>query len=261
MRFIGISIFILLSNFSIGQTSWFRHLPGWQARNSLVKGDTILTCGMDNVTKSWGTKLSTFIYWNSMEGDSIDFLKINLDTLENDSFRSTVISYNYTSSLPSESGSQHFLRLGYGNKKSRAFIINFDKFFGNKFNLKEYTKDTFSTFINNIISYSKGNILFIPYYIVEKPLQREFSTMIIKERNGIKTKIYETSYSPSIKYETTCHIKNAKSDKSFFFIKRQMWDYAGAPRMWADYIMSRPKKILQFLFIYPEISLQFILVL
>ncbi|MCC6721175.1 MAG: hypothetical protein IT243_03170 [Bacteroidia bacterium] len=85
--------------------------------------------------------------------------------------------------------------------------------------------------------------------------------MIIKERNGIKTKIYETSYSPSIKYETTCHIKNAKSDKSFFFIKRQMWDYAGAPRMWADYIMSRPKKILQFLFIYPEISLQFILVL
>ena len=146
----------------------------------------------------------------------------------------------------------HFIGLNYGRKKERAFLVTFKNFFSKKYVLEEYSKDTFSSYINNLIPLSALNIVFSPYAIIEKPLHVEFSTVIFKEHNGTRVKINEISNSSSYKYETTCHIKNTKSDKSFFFIKRQMWDYAGAPRMWADYIIKMDTNGNQLWQCYPN---------
>lgn len=238
LRYIFFILGAIASLSSISQTTWFKHLPGWQARNSLSKGDTILTCGMDALSKSFGNKIETFLYWNSINGDSMNFFKINLDTIEQDSTRSSVISYNYTSSIINNFETYHFVNLRYGNKKGRAFIFNLKNFYDSKYFLSEYTIDTFTTAINNLIYLGNLRVLFVPYFIVEKPLERTANTVIYKEKNNKKTLIHEIKNSSSLKYETTCHIKDNTSSKTFFFIMREMWDYAGAPRQWESYIIK-----------------------
>lgn len=238
MRFIVISIFISLSNFSIGQTSWFKHLSGWRAKSTLAKGDTLLTCGMNSEIKSFGKKYGTFLFWNTAKGDSLDHFRINLDTLENDTTRSSPISYDYYSSILNNESPAHFINLSYGQKKERAFLLKFNNFYSHDFNLEEFTKDTFNTFIHNVILLDYTDIIFLPYVILEKQLERTLNTIIYKETKGKRVKIKEIVNYPLLKYETTCHIKNSKSNASFFFKMREMWDYAGAPRMWADYIIK-----------------------
>jgi hypothetical protein len=238
MRAILLWVWLFSFATSYGQNAWFKHLPGWRAKSTIVINDTLLTCGMNSWDDKFGHKLGTFLTWNSIKGDSIDYYKISLDSLEKDSSRSTTISYKYASSVLIGERPSFFLALSYGDKKERAFLFTLDKFHTNNYELKEYTIDTFNTYINNLVYNPSCNILFIPYVLYTKPLETEVNTVIYRERNGIRVKINEINNSSSYKYETTCHIKNTKSDKSFFFIKRQMWDYAGAPRMWADYIIK-----------------------
>ncbi|NUM31871.1 MAG: T9SS type A sorting domain-containing protein [Bacteroidetes bacterium] len=237
---------------SFGQNAWFKHLPGWRAKSTIVINDTLLTCGMNSWDDKFGHKLGTFLTWNSIKGDSVDYYKINLDSLEMDSSRSTTISYKYASSVLIGVRPSFFLGLSYGDKKERAFLFTLDKFHTNNYKLKEHTVDTFNTYINNLVYNPSCNILFLPYVLYTKPLETEVNTVIYRERDGIRVKINEINNSSSYKYETNCHIKNTKSDKSFFFIKRQMWDYAGAPRMWADYIIKMDTNGNQLWQCYPN---------
>ncbi len=238
MRFIGISIFILLSNISIGQTSWFKHLPGWQARTTLAKGDTLVTCGQSVSKMPTYSKYEVFLFWSKLNIDSLNFFKISLDSLESDSAQSTTISYNYNSSVDLGGRWGHFIGLNYGKKKERAFVLLFKNFYSKEFKLEEYTKDTFSTYVNNIVCLPKVDIIFSPYAPIEEPLHFELNTIIYKQTNINRIKIKEIKNTSSEKYETTCHIKDNTSSKSFFFIMRKMWDYAGAPRQWENYIIK-----------------------
>jgi hypothetical protein len=238
MRFTIICILLLSSNLCVSQNVWFKHLPGWHARNTMTFNDTILTCGMDLTVKNFGNKIETFLYWSTINGDSLGLKKIKLDSIENDETRSSVISYNYSSSVKINNTTQHFVNLRYGGKKSRAFLISLNKFIDSTYSLYEYTVDTFTTCINNKLFLDKLSVFFVPYFIVDKPLERTANTLIYKERNNKRVPIHEIKNSSSIKYETTCHLNNKKSNSTFFYILRYMTDYAGAPRLWQDYIIK-----------------------
>lgn len=227
-----------LNLISFGQNIWFKHIDGWQARTSLIKGDTILTCGQDYTTLSGKDKYGVFLTWLNMKGDILGHFKINLDSLEKDDSQSTTISYNYNSSVDCENEWKHLIGLNYGKKKQRAFVLTFDTFLSNKFSLEEYTIDTFSTYINNIIPFQNHKIEFVPYAVIQNPQEVILNTVIYKVTNGNRIKIHEIINTASLKYETRNHLRDNISNNTFFFIKKQMTDYAGSPRLWNDYIVK-----------------------
>lgn len=228
-----VSLCLVFSSICYGQESWFKHLQGWQARNSIIQGDTILTCGMDYKEKSFGKKYDFNLYWTKLNGDSLGILKINLDSIESDSFRSTTISYNFNSLAFNEGKWYYFLNLSYGAKKSRAFLLTFDKFFSEKFKIKEYQADTFPTFINNLIFINKSKIIITPYLVTKSHIESYLNTKIFKENNDVKSELIEFTSRDGLRFETYSHVPNKVDRSSFIFILNENYNNS-----WQNYIVN-----------------------
>ncbi len=229
---------ILYSSFSHGQSGWFKHIPGFHARSSLVKGDTILTTGMTAKLKSFGYKFNVFLSWNKVKGDSLRYSLINLDTLEMDSTRNTLLSSNIYGSSLNNDGAIQFLRLSDGNKKTRTFLLTQDHFSSNDYKIVEFTLDTFILYIDNVLCNPNGNIYFIRYVTVNKPQETKVNTVIMREWGTGNLKLKEYESPDAVGYDLSNHTANSHSNNSFFFKFRRMWDFRGGPEQWEDYIIK-----------------------
>lgn len=234
MRLVSLLVILLVYSSACCQMAWFKHLPGFQARTSLIKEDTILTIGMDAVYKSFGYKYNEFVMSNTLKGDSINNFTINLDTIEHDTTRSSLISYNYNAALKNKEGLQLFVRLSEGLKKDRSFLLSFDNFLTNKFILEEFKVDTFTTLINDVIYSPLGNIYFIKYYYFESNTESISNTIIYKNRNGVRIKIKEYYAYSTEKHVTSIHLKDNNSDNLFFFNLKKIQ----GTEQWEEFIIK-----------------------
>lgn len=228
-----ISVFLLRDSFC--QTRWFKHLPGYEARTSLLKDDSILTTGMEVVQMQSGyNKYNVSLTWNKLSGDSIDYFKIELDSLENDSIRSTFISSDYSASIIRNEGSEQFLGLRYGAKKDRSFILSLNKFYSREIKLNEVTLDTFSTYLDKVLPKSSGDIKFLYYVVVNKPFTYIANPVIYK---GTRRIMEYNNLLPE-KYKFYNQIESNKSELHFFFILEKMWNFHSSPEAWEDYAVK-----------------------
>lgn len=236
VKYIAVFLIICYNVYAYGQATWFKHLPGFYAKNSLIKGDTILTVGVKAELKSFGNKYSCFLSWNNNNADSIGFFNINLDTLVSDTTSSTLFSSFYSGMIDSKSGIFLLLGQGLGLSKTSTYLMSFKDFYPNSYQLIDFTLDTFGTTIDEVLPLNEDFITTIHYLVVDNPFEGSANTIIYKGEN--KRKIKEYFDRKSEKYHTSHYIKNNNSDASFFFKFTKKWNYLGDPQQWEDYIIK-----------------------
>ena len=240
VKYIAVFLIICYNVHANGQGTWFKNLPGFHSRNSLIKGDTIMTIGMLNETKTYGNKYSVFLSWNRINKDSIGFFKIDLDSIEMDSTRSTALSSSSSGMIQFNENSILLLRQSYGSvfRKDRTLLMSFKNFYPNTYSLIEYTKDTFTSSIDEVLSLQNNYLTIVRYYITDNSQEGTSNTIIYKSNNYSKQKIKEYFGFTLEKYHTSQYVKNNHSNSSFFFKFRKNWDFLGAPQQWEDYIIK-----------------------
>ncbi len=237
MRFIGISIFILLSNFSISQTSWFKHLDGFSARQSFTIGDTIYTIGNKITNYKTFSTYNVIITKISIDSSFFHSRIITSEGIENDSLRGTLMRYMRGTTLHNN---QFYLGLSLvGNRKrDRAYFTEYSTFKGIS-NVFDLTKDTLTTNIENIVFLNNQPVVIGFYFYYLSQLTTKFTTFISYYRNNkiLWSKFYHDA-STNQRYRITNTLKNENDKATFFFGLQDQTDFAGVPRVWYEYIIK-----------------------
>lgn len=229
--------FIFLLIFSQGkcQNKWFKHLQGFQARSTIIRNDTFLTTGINSKHMSFGEKYSVFLSWNKINGDSIETSQINLDTLLQDSTCSTLFSSDVNGSQDNNLGIHHFIRLGNGFNNDRTYLLTSEKFHSINFKLEDYTIDSFTSYVDDVLEYLSGYLCFVRY-ITDENISPHSIIYKINGTNKIKIKEYPGTQNKWFQLSNT--IANNNENSSFFFKYRITGENGGSPYYWEDYIVK-----------------------
>ena len=230
--------FICFHFISQGQATWFKHLPGYHARNSVIKGDTIISLGETVSIEPYGYKFNAFLSYNNIKKDSIGLNIISLDSIEMDTTRSTAIASFFSGIVLSINDIKLPLTLSFGNgqKKERTFLFSFWKFSMKQYNLTEFTVDSFASSIDEVLNFRTDYLTVVRYISINNQQIKSLNTVICKGNSKRKIKEYRGLSSES--FQTSHYLKNNLSDASFFFKFRKNWNYLGDPQQWEDYIIK-----------------------
>ncbi|MCC6722272.1 MAG: T9SS type A sorting domain-containing protein [Bacteroidia bacterium] len=230
-------IFILISLAFLStsaQERWVKHLPGWTARQSFLRGDTLFSFGMNNGGSS---RILTFINGCALNGGSLFNSIINIDTIEMNPNRSTVLSSYQTVMME---GNQFVVGLNLlgDYKKSTCFLD-----FVNKKNhvLHNLSFDTFSTYSSGIVKIGKSYYIAGDYRYYEDALNSLPVTYILKWSADSKNYLRSYKAKPGALGWDWVYEDMLKDDLNFdtyFVILSYKADYTGSPNTWDDYIIK-----------------------
>lgn len=228
---------MLTANLINAQSTWFKHVEGFSARQSFVIGDTIYTIGnavgmLKTVKKYYVTVTKT-----KLDSSFIAHSIIALDSFEGDSLRGTLLRYYHAVALKDRIFHLGVSLVGNG-KRDKLYLA---KYSSNGFLLDTLhcTKDSSLTSFQNILFVNNQPVICGFYFYHNSSINTKSTSFIQYYRN--KKIVWIKKYpdeSTDTRWRITSTLKNNKNDRSFFITLQRQWEFKGSPGLVQDYIVK-----------------------